>query len=181
MRAVICWQIAAANAPCDRMVLCREPNAHLECSQLIHKTGCGLAGYILPGAIDNPELAALLFTPLEWQYTEDVWNGPLVVVVDRHTASASEQFATLLQANGAAVILGERTVGAGCGYVAGGHPLELPHVGLRVHLPNCVRYRGDGENELVGVDPDVRVWETDDGGKSRVRKLAAALAALGSH
>ena len=171
-------QIAAANTPCDRMVLFREPAARLNCSQLIRTTGCGLVDYVAPGDLENPELAAFLYPPLEWRYNEGVWSGPLVVVVDKRTASASEQFATLLQANDAAVIVGERTFGAGCGYVGGGYPLELPNVGLRVHLPNCVRYRADGENELVGVEPDVHLWEADDGGKNRARKLAAALAEL---
>ena len=168
--------IAQATVPCERMQLFDQPDAELECSQLLRRPGCGLADYLAPGQLDDPELAALLFDPLDWQYSEGVWDGPLFVVVDRHTASAAEQFATLLQANEAAIVMGEPTTGAGCGYVNGGFPINLSNVGLRVHLPNCVRYRADGDNELLGVEPDVRVWTGDDKGTERARKLAAALA-----
>ena len=170
-------QLQETNTPCNRMPLFHEPNAQLDCSQLVKKSGCGLADYLAPGEVEDPELAALLYSPLYWQYTEGVWNGPLFVIVDEHTASASEQFATLLQANQAATIVGSRTVGAGCGYVDGGFPIELPNVGLRVLLPNCVRYRADGNNELEGVEPDITVWTKHDKNKARARKLAAALAA----
>lgn len=177
-RVLVQRELHEVEVPCDRMPLFRDADARLECSQLVRTSGCGMIDYLAPGTIEDRDTARLLYHPLRWSYREGVWDGPLYVIVDEHTASASEQFATLLQANDAAVIVGSRTYGAGCGYVGGGEPIELPNVGLRVHLPNCVRYRADGENELDGVEPDLTIWTEDDNDKQRARKLAAAWATL---
>jgi hypothetical protein len=75
--------------------------------------------------------------------------------------SAAEQFAVLLGDNGAA-LLGQRTAGAGCGYENGGDPAVLPHSGIRVLMPNCVRFRASGENEIAGIAPDVEVRKEDE-------------------
>lgn len=163
-------------APCDRMPLWA--GQRIDCSQIVRTSGCGLFAYLPPTRTPHPEAGEILYTPLEWTYSEGVWDGPLLVLVDRHTASAAEQFVTLLQANGAALILGERTLGAGCGYTYGGVPIFLPHVQLLVRMPDCIRYRGDGENELAGIEPDIALWGADDGDGRRVGKLATALAGL---
>jgi C-terminal processing protease CtpA/Prc len=109
--------------------------------------------------------------------------GPpkLFLAVDRATGSAAELFAALLADNGAAKIVGERTLGAGCGYVNGGNPLALPHSGLRVEAPNCVRSRRDGSNEVEGIVPDVAVsWTAEDAAKleSFGQKVLAELDSL---
>jgi C-terminal processing protease CtpA/Prc len=98
------------------------------------------------------------------------------VLVDRHTASASEYFAAVLRDNGAATIVGERTMGAGCGYTNGGIPVVLPHSGVRIRMPDCVRYRADGRSELEGVAPDVAVnWSEGDRGELAVEGVKQAL------
>jgi len=104
-----------------------------------------------------------------------LYDGPLFVVIDHGTASASEQFATLLQYNEAATIVGETSYGAGCGYTRGGIKLYLENLELRVWMPDCVRVRADGENELAGVEPDVPGWKDGEKGKTRARSLAEAL------
>lgn len=84
-----------------------------------------------------------------------VWKGPLIVLVDNETWSAAEQFTALLQDNGAAVVMGTRTGGAGCGHIDDNDPITLKHRGAKLELPNCVRFRKDGTNEVSGVVPDV--------------------------
>jgi hypothetical protein len=104
-----------------------------------------------------------------------LYDGPLFVLIDGGTASASEQFATLLQFNDAATVIGETSYGAGCGYTRGGIKVYLENLELRVWMPDCVRVRADGENELSGIDPDVPGWETGDSGKKRARALMESL------
>ncbi len=85
------------------------------------------------------------------------WDGRVVILADRGTASASEEFVSLLHDNGRARLIGERTLGAGCGYTNGGIPLTLAHSGMKIHLPDCARIRRNGRNEVFGIEPDERV------------------------
>lgn len=90
-----------------------------------------------------------------------VWTGPLAVLTDRRSASATEEFVTWLKGNDRATIAGERTYGAGCGYVDGGSAIRLHAANLHVMMPNCSRYTRDGVNEIEGIAPDVAVdWMT---------------------
>jgi hypothetical protein len=72
-------------------------------------------------------------------------------------------------------VIGERTYGAGCGYTDGGIRHVLPHTGLDVRLPDCVRARADGMNEVEGVTPDVPIAWDGAGDLERARLVAAAL------
>ncbi|HEY5798771.1 MAG TPA: S41 family peptidase, partial [Burkholderiaceae bacterium] len=69
-----------------------------------------------------------------------VWTGPLLVLADRRTGSAAEDFVVWLKENNVATVLGERTAGAGCGYVNGGHVSVLQASRFDVKMPNCARY-----------------------------------------
>ena len=98
-----------------------------------------------------------LFSPSEYSYREGAWRGAIVVLIDRHSASATELFAALLRDNGAATVLGERSYGAGCGYTNGGVTLDLPSLALTLRAPDCARFRASGENERAGITPDLAV------------------------
>ena len=37
----------------------------------------------------------------------------------------------------------------------GGIPYKLSNSGLPVKIPNCVRFFGDGGNEVAGIEPDI--------------------------
>lgn len=120
--------------------------------------------------------AAEVFTPLRYRFEPGVWTGPLLVLVDGDTASASEEFAAVLQDNRAAIIVGAPTFGAGCGHARGEIVTVLAHSGARLRLPNCARLRADGTNEVSGIDPDVLVgFRGNDGPTRRVRRLEDAL------
>jgi C-terminal processing protease CtpA/Prc len=82
------------------------------------------------------------------------WTGPLYVLTAGRTYSAAEGFAATLQNNHAAKILGSQTGGDGCGFMNGTKPVVLPNSGLRFRLPNCVRIRADGTDEVAGVKPN---------------------------
>jgi C-terminal processing protease CtpA/Prc len=107
---------------------------------------------------------------------EGAWDGPLAVLVDGGTASASEQMVVWLKDSRAATILGERTSGAGCGYVNGGAPMRLDRIGVTVLMPNCARFTLDGVNELEGIDPDVALPLREGSAADRLDRLTATLA-----
>lgn len=46
---------------------------------------------------------------------DGAWDGPLALLIDGATASASEDMVVWLRESRAATIIGERTYGAGCG------------------------------------------------------------------
>lgn len=104
------------------------------------------------------------------------YSGPLYIMVDHRTASASELFAAVLQDNGVAKVIGTRTYGAGCGYTNGGIDVRLRHSGLRIALPDCARLRSSGANEYEGIVPDMPV----DWGDSDASRGAALVEALDS-
>ncbi|MEQ8768552.1 MAG: S41 family peptidase [Planctomycetota bacterium] len=106
----------------------------------------------LEGAADP----SILFGPARFDYRPGCWTGPLAVLIDSATASASEHFAAMLRDGEAATLIGERTMGAGCGYIDGGHPLDLER-GWTLHVPNGTRQRRDGRYELEGIEPDLKV------------------------
>jgi hypothetical protein len=103
------------------------------------------------------------------------WSGPVFVLADRNTASAAEDLVAWLQQNRVARVIGERTMGAGCGYVDGGTRTQLRNSPFDVMMPNCARYLDDGSNEIEGIAPDIALdmQSTDEAGKAQA--LAAAL------
>lgn len=101
------------------------------------------------------------------------WPGRIFILADHGTASASEDLVAWLQQNQAATILGERTLGAGCGYVDGGGRTALSVAPFDVVMPNCARFLADGTNEIEGIAPDVAIALHDGDGMQR---LVTALA-----
>lgn len=83
------------------------------------------------------------------------WDGPLVVLVNRHTASASEIVAAALQDFGRAVIIGDsKTHGKGSVQTIlplGGDP---PYGSMKVTTALFYRING-GSTQLNGVAPDI--------------------------
>jgi len=136
----------------------------------------GLVGSLPADAFAGKEWEAYVFNPGQHRYRDGVWSGPVVVLTDQETWSAAEQFAALLQDNRAALIVGARTGGAGCGHTWGGTPTTLANSGAVLKLPDCVRFRADGSNEVRGIIPDlVLPWRANDGRAFRARMLEAAL------
>lgn len=82
------------------------------------------------------------------------WRGPVLVLADKGTASASEDFAGWIKEGGVGRILGAQTAGAGCGYVDGGTRTALKVIPVDIRMPNCARFMRNGLNEIEGIPPD---------------------------
>jgi carboxyl-terminal processing protease len=89
------------------------------------------------------------------------YNGPLVVLVDRFSASASEIFAGAIQDYGRGLIIGQTTYGKGT--VQNAHPLNYtifgrkPELGqLNVTIGKYYRITGESTQDR-GVTPDITI------------------------
>lgn len=173
--ARIARQEEALRAGCDRGAVWTRPGPP-PCPVLAtHGFTTGWADYLPPSRRGAPGAPAL-FAPFRFAYTEGAWSGPVAVLVDGRTASASEDFVAALGDHDAAVVVGERTYGAGCGMTNGGLGFRLPESGLVVRLPDCARIRHNGRNEVDGIEPDVAAgWESSDPEIERARKAVAAI------
>lgn len=94
---------------------------------------------------------------------EIYYNGPIVVIVNRYSASASEIFAAALQDYSRAIIVGENTYGKGTVQTSRNiaypidariHP-DWPELGgLQYTIQKFYRING-GSTQLKGVSPDI--------------------------
>jgi hypothetical protein len=163
---------AEAQQACDRDMVWdgRQP----ACSSVV--LAPPLASYLPPGTLDGLENGWVIW-PASWHgATEGIYTGPLLILQDHRSASASEEFAARLRDNNAATIVGSRSYGAGCGYSNGGTSLKLRALGLLVRAPDCQRLRMDGTNEAAGITPDVDAgWTGKDSGADSVRKAIAGI------
>ena len=163
--------LAELQAPCDRSPMWsgRDPG----CRQTLEAPGyvTGVFDWLPADALEGYAGRADLYFPFARNVPTGVWTGPLYVLADGGSASATEAFVAMLKDNGAATVIGERTYGAGCGYTNGGLPIELPNSGLVVWMPDCARYRIDGTNEIEGIEPDVALPWSELGGAERARAL----------
>ncbi len=103
------------------------------------------------------------------------YSGPLAVLVDRDSASASEIFAGAIQDYGRGLVIGEPTFGKGTvqtlvdlnRYVPG----DANDLGrLRLTMAEFFRISG-GSTQLKGVEPDVHFPSGDDSGEHGERSL----------
>jgi carboxyl-terminal processing protease len=107
------------------------------------------------------------------------YKGPLAVLVDRDSASASEIFAGAIQDYGRGLVIGEPTFGKGTvqtlvdlnRYVPGD---ETDLGRLRLTMAEFYRISG-GSTQLKGVEPDVRFPGVDSSGEHGERALKNAL------
>ena len=148
--------LASLAARADSLAQGLTPCPSVTCSRL---GDAGFASGLLPQLPTRPiarrKWVADVFSPAQFPYRDSVWKGPLIVLVDGETWSAAEQFTALLRDNDAAIVLGERTGGAGCGHLDGSHPITLSFSKGILEMPNCVRLRRDGSNEVGGIMPDI--------------------------
>lgn len=129
-----------------------------------------------PGSLPDKPSSRFLFYPSRYTYREGVYAGQLLILVDQGTWSSAEYFAAMLRDNNAATIIGEPTGGAGCGYTNGGIQTYLKNSRARIKIPDCVRLRSDGTNEVAGITPDVLIpWRPNDSRYQRVKRVFDAL------
>jgi hypothetical protein len=161
--------------PCDLSWVWRERRAwrDLGCRRVIE---AGYADGPLPGlpagAYDKTTRRALAWSTV----VEDLygaWPAPAYVLTDRKTFSSAEMFSATMADNHVAKLVGVRTGGDGCGFMGDTPPLVLAHSRLRFRVPNCIRLRADGTDEVAGVSPDLPVLPTE--GESERARAARVL------
>ena len=159
---------AQAEDTANNLKPCAEPR----CSRLARAGfASGLLSEFPTGELYGKKWAVEVFSPAQFPYRDSVWRGPLIVLVDSETWSAAEQFAAMLQDNNAAIVMGTRTGGAGCGHLDGNDEITLANSRAKLELPNCARFRKDGTNEVGGVVPDVSTgvrWNDGSGFAGRL-------------
>jgi len=99
------------------------------------------------------------FSSSDIEPAEKYYNGPVVLLTNRVTASAAEDLVVMLQGNNRAAVIGEPTSGTT------GQPIffDLPGGG-RVQVCTCLCRYPDGRSFVgVGVQPDVLVKRTIKG------------------
>jgi carboxyl-terminal processing protease len=108
------------------------------------------------------------------------WDGPLVVLINRYSASASEIFAAAIQDYGRGVLVGEPTFGKGTvqslldldDYAPNS---DEPALGqLKLTMAQFFRVKG-GSTQNRGVDPDIRFPSVGDSEEYGERALDGAL------
>ena len=125
----------------------------------------------------SPETAAALYWPSKVTRYAAAWVGPVTVLIDGKSYSSAEMFAAEMQDNHVARLVGVRTGGDGCGFMTESQAFVLTNTRLRFRIPNCVRLRADGTDEVKGVSPDEPLPPTegvsDRARAARILELAA--------
>ena len=165
--------ILQSQLPCDRGGIWE--NLKPDCSLVVTIPSLypqSVLAYAKPGLLPDKPSSRYLFYPSRYAYREGVYSGQLMILADQGTWSSAEYFAAMLRDNNAATIIGEPTGGAGCGYTNGGIQTFLKNSRARVKIPDCVRLRADGTNEVAGITPDVLVpWRRNDSRYQRVKRV----------
>ena len=148
------------------------------CSNLLETPffAAGLIDEELPDEFRGQPWAEQVSATGRYSYGRALWNGPLVVLVDGGSGSATELFAAMLQDAGRARVVGAPTAGAGCGWTMPKRYVSLERTRGRLAMPDCARERRDGTNELDGIQPDVLIgFRRFDSPRQRVERLKAVL------
>ncbi|MDQ0465316.1 hypothetical protein QO010_003103 [Caulobacter ginsengisoli] len=138
---------------CSRNWVWREQRAwgaDLDCAGLL---SAGFAS----GASQAIDPEPALYWPIVAQPYAGAWTGPVYLLTNSGTASAAEMFAAVMRDNAIARTIGAKTSGLGCGFMGDGETAVLPNSRLRFQIPNCVRLRGDGTDEVAGISPDLPI------------------------
>ena len=149
----------ASRGACDMSWVWRErhPWGTSGCTRLVESGyASGALAYAEPGSLD-PRAARALYWAAIADSLRGVWNGRTYVLTDTATGSAAEMFTALIRDRGIAKTVGTHTFGLGCGFLDADEPFVLPRSRLAFRVPNCVRLRGDGTDEVAGVAPDLPV------------------------
>lgn len=172
--------VAEASQTCDRsgIWIGEQPGCSLLVPDLLYATG--VLDYAKPGEYSLLYSSSSLFFSSLYAYQEGLWRGPLYVLMDEGSASAAEHFATLLKDNEAAILIGEPTFGAGCGWMSGGdQSVVLNRTGAELFVPDCIWTRKDGVNEVAGIEPDILVpWRYHDNPYQKAKRVIDVLKSL---
>ncbi|MBS1815096.1 MAG: hypothetical protein JSS87_09510 [Acidobacteria bacterium] len=141
----------------------------MPCKRLVPAGSAGgPLNYLNADSVQDIRIARRLHWPAKYRDLWGSWTRPVYVLVNNRTFSSAEMFAANFQNNHAAKVIGTRTGGDGCGFMNDPSPVTLPHSRLRFRIPNCVRLKADGTDEVAGVVPEFPVLQKE-GESSRER------------
>jgi hypothetical protein len=171
---------AMSGHDCDMSWVWREQRPwqpEAPCSRLVDAgSAAGSLDYLAPHTFATDIAKRIYWAAVADDYI-GAWTGPAYVVTDGHSYSSSELFASSMQFNHIAKTVGQRTGGDGCGFVIDIPPLVLPHSRMAFRMPNCVRLRTDGGDEVAGVPPDLPVLPLkDESSRARAARAAEVIA-----
>jgi len=149
----------ASAPPCDMSWVWREQRAWgtSSCSRLIASGFfSGALAFAEVGSLDSVAARALYWASRADAF-RGAWDGPSYVLTNSGTGSGAEGFAALMRDRGIAKSIGTHTSGDGCGFMDHNEPFVLPRSRLAVAIPNCVRLREDGTDEVAGIAADIEV------------------------
>jgi hypothetical protein len=172
-------QAAIAARHCDLSWAWREQRVWnpAGCSRLLDMGfASGVVDYLPATAFGDDELRSALYWPAAVDAQRGAWGGPVYVLTNAKTYSSAEMFSAVMHDNGIARTVGVTTGGDGCGFMQEIKPVVLPHSQLRLRIPDCVRLRADGGDEVAGVKPDLPLLPTE--GESDRARAARALALI---
>ena len=172
--------LAAANEGCDRARVWSGETPSCSLMAEGHLYATGVLDYAPPGEYGLLASGYALFFSSVYAYEAGRGSGPLYVLMDEGSASAAEHFATILRDNRAAILIGEPTFGAGCGWMSNGDmAITLKETRAELHVPDCIWTNARGENEVAGVEPDIQApWRFYDNPFQKVRRVMAVLETL---
>jgi hypothetical protein len=147
-----------------------------KCSGLVDAGfASGALNSLVPGTLAT-DAAAALYWPSIADSMRGAWNGPVYLLTDSGTASAAEMFAARMHDSAIARTVGVRTLGLGCGSMVESAPFTLPRSHLSFRIPNCVRLRGDGSDEVAGIAPDLPVLPAaSESARARAARVLSAV------
>ena len=174
---------AAAQQPCDMAWVWTQQRlwGQSGCQRLVDVGYAGGYAATLPrGAYDDQNIAYRLSAPSSADDLWAMWTGPLYVLTDGRTYSSAEMFSAVVQDNHLGKTVGATTGGDGCGFMGGDRPKRLAHSHMRLRMPDCMRLRADGRDEVAGIAPDLPVLaaEGEDARQRAMRVLDAVAADL---
>lgn len=155
--------LAADSLPCSMDWVWKEQRTWApltsECTNLIFgkSFASGPVDYLQSGSLRSPVAEKALYWPSAVSKYLGSWIGPVYVLIDGRTASAAEAAAAVFQDNKVARLVGTKTMGDGCGFMYSGSEFVLPHSRVRYRIPNCLRLRADGTDEVRGIQPDLSI------------------------
>jgi hypothetical protein len=168
----------ALQQPCDMSWVWREQRSFdpAACSGLVDAGfASGALDYLAPATF-APDASTALYWATIADAMRGAWNGPVYLLTDAGTASAAEMFAARMRDSGIAKTVGVRTLGLGCGSMIEAAPFMLPHSRLSFRIPNCVRLRADGTDEVAGVAPDFPVSPAEnESARARAARVLAVV------
>jgi hypothetical protein len=136
----------------------------------------GIVDFQARRAIADERIARRIYWPAIADDLRGTWTGRTYVLTNSTTYSSAEMFAATLRNNGAAKVAGSHSGGDGCGFAVEAKPLALPALNMRIRMPNCVRLRADGSDEVAGIEPDLPVLGRE--GESQRGRAARLIAAV---